>query len=61
MYDETLIDLTGAPPLSAGVAGEVLGLPVWDDEPDDLDDLDDRRLDGDLQPARSGRSAPTTW
>ena len=49
VYDETLIDLTGAPPLSAGVAGEALGLPVWDDEPDDLDDLED--LDGDLQPA----------
>jgi hypothetical protein len=41
-YDETLIDLTGAPPISVGVAGEVLGLPVWEED-DDLpgDDFDD--------------------
>jgi hypothetical protein len=49
VYDETLIDLTGAPPLSAGVAGEVLGLPVWDDAPDDDQDLHD--LEEALQPA----------
>ena len=48
VYDETLIDLTGAPPISVGVAGEVLGLPVWDDERrrprrrlDDVDTIDD--------------------
>ena len=39
MYDETLIDLTGAPPISVGVAGEVLGLPVWEED-EDLDDDD---------------------
>jgi hypothetical protein len=32
VHDETLIDLTDAPPLSLGVAGEVLGLPVWNDD-----------------------------
>ena len=32
VYDETLIDLTGAPPISVGVAGEVLGLPVWEED-----------------------------
>jgi len=43
VYDETLIDLTGAPPISVGVAGEVLGLPVWeeDDADDDRDDDDE--------------------
>jgi len=40
VYDETLIDLTGAPPISVGVAGEVLGLPVWEED-EDLDDDDD--------------------
>jgi hypothetical protein len=40
VYDETLIDLTGAPPISVGVAGEVLGLPVWEEDDDDLDDDD---------------------
>jgi hypothetical protein len=38
VYDETLIDLTGAPPISVGVAGEVLGLPVWEEDDDELDD-----------------------
>jgi hypothetical protein len=41
VYDETLIDLTGAPPISVGVAGEVLGLPVWEEEGDGLDEADD--------------------
>jgi hypothetical protein len=40
VYDETLIDLTGAPPISVGVAGEVLGLPVWEEDEAD-DDRDD--------------------
>jgi hypothetical protein len=53
VHDETLIDLTGAPPLSAGVAGEVLGLPVWDDAPHDAphDDQELEALDEALQPA----------
>ncbi|HEX6658357.1 MAG TPA: hypothetical protein VF065_09770, partial [Ilumatobacter sp.] len=42
VYDETLIDLTGAPPISVGVAGEVLGLPVWEEDEDlDGDDVDE--------------------
>jgi hypothetical protein len=45
VYDETLIDLTGAPPISVGVAGEVLGLPVWEEQDDD--DLDDDDLGDD--------------
>ncbi len=28
-HDETLIDLTDAPPISVGVAGEMLGVPTW--------------------------------
>jgi hypothetical protein len=41
VYDETLIDLTGAPPLASGVAGEVLGAPTWEDDQDADDDADD--------------------
>jgi hypothetical protein len=37
MHDETLIDLEDEPPLSAGIAGEVLGMPLWDDEPDQVE------------------------
>jgi hypothetical protein len=48
VYDETLIDLTGAPPISVGVAGEVLGLPVWEEDEQD-DDLDDDVLDDDVE------------
>src|SRR4029079_19067002 len=40
VYDETLIDLTGAPPISVGVAGEVLGVPVWEED-EALDDEHD--------------------
>jgi hypothetical protein len=47
VYDETLIDLTGAPPISVGVAGEVLGLPVWEEDEEldgnDEDDADSER------------------
>ena len=49
-YDETLIDLTGAPPIAVGVAGEVLGLPVWeedeefDEDDEDRDDERDERI-----------------
>jgi hypothetical protein len=52
-YDETLIDLTGAPPIAAGVAGEVLGLPVWEEDEEfgeddvDEDDVGDDDVDDD--------------
>ena len=41
MHDETLIDLEDEPPLSAAIAGEVLGLPLWDDDEDDDDPSED--------------------
>jgi GT2 family glycosyltransferase len=53
VHDETLIDLTGAPPLTSGVAGEVLAAPAWDDDDGaDADDLDggDEDVDGDDVP-----------
>jgi hypothetical protein len=38
IYDETLIDLDERPMSGSGVAGEVLGMPMWgDDEFDELD------------------------
>jgi hypothetical protein len=38
VHDETLIDLADAAPLSSGVAGEALELPVWADDPIDASD-----------------------
>ena len=58
VYDETLIDLTGAPPISAGVAGEALGTPTWEDEDDDpgelFDDVIARSIDAGGDPIDAG-------
>ena len=45
VHDETMIDLADEPVVSAGVVGEVLGLPTWGEEwpSDDQDDARRRR------------------
>jgi hypothetical protein len=66
VYDETLIDLTGAPPLAVGVAGEVLGVPVWEED-EEFDDDDAPEVDEPivlpsgheaLTPSPGGRPTP---
>jgi len=55
VYDETLIDLTGAPPISVGVAGEVLGVPVWEED----EALDDEHDDAEGDPEGERESERT--
>ena len=57
VHDETIIDLADEPVVSAGVVGEVLGLPTWGEEwstDDDRDGGDGRGPD----PAARPRSTP---